>query len=706
MAAIDNYLQQIRTAVYGRDVRSAIANGIEECYNRDQNTVVNNSVTVDGLSGTSINRTAICGTASNAVAKAASIISGTFSLTRGAHVSVIFSQANTVDSPTLNINSTGAKPIYVHGARMNASNRANISGVCDFVYDTATQAWHLVGGSDVAEEVDLSGYPTKTEMQSSISQAVAGVAVDLSPYIKRADADARYASSTINPFEYRICPNTASQIPSGVQNSSGTVGTLAPSNTTMYVIYLVPVRFTPGTIYDSYITVAVGNGYRWERIGGLDIDLSPYISAEQVAQDYATIDYVDTKAEEAVTRSAVDLSPYLKRTDADTLYASAGVNSFEYTICGMSAATIPAGVENGAGTVGTLAPSASTMYTIYLVANGSTSNHQYDSYITILVGNNYQWEKLSSDEVDLTEYMTQAQVAAAYATISYVDGQIESMTEQAAANLTPYLTKEEAASTYANININPFTYHICMNASNSIPYGVVNSAGTTGTLIAGETTMYDIYLVQVRDQGGSRYDEYVTLDIGGTYTWEKLGGQDFDLTAYLTAAQIAEQYVTISLLNSRLSSYLTATEVASNYVRQSTLADYATKQYVDSQVSQAMTGGELNLDNYVTKSDAAMTYATLGGLSALDAKINNITNTPQYLLESDNIPGTEQRITFNTNGDVREIRHIKNSQNLRVDTFTFAENKITEVRTLNTGEKLTIETNTNTLVTNTTYAAA
>ena len=32
MAAIDTYLQQIRTAVYGRDVRSAIANGIEECY--------------------------------------------------------------------------------------------------------------------------------------------------------------------------------------------------------------------------------------------------------------------------------------------------------------------------------------------------------------------------------------------------------------------------------------------------------------------------------------------------------------------------------------------------------------------------------------------------------------------------------------------------------------------------------------------------
>lgn len=33
--SIDRYLNQIRTAVYGKQVRSAIADGIEECYNRD-----------------------------------------------------------------------------------------------------------------------------------------------------------------------------------------------------------------------------------------------------------------------------------------------------------------------------------------------------------------------------------------------------------------------------------------------------------------------------------------------------------------------------------------------------------------------------------------------------------------------------------------------------------------------------------------------
>ena len=32
MAAIDRYIQQIREAIYGKDVREAIASGIEQCY--------------------------------------------------------------------------------------------------------------------------------------------------------------------------------------------------------------------------------------------------------------------------------------------------------------------------------------------------------------------------------------------------------------------------------------------------------------------------------------------------------------------------------------------------------------------------------------------------------------------------------------------------------------------------------------------------
>lgn len=58
-----------------------------------------------------------CSTATTTAAKVATISSGTLTLTTGATVSVKFTYANTASSPTLNINNTGAKPIYTNGVR-------------------------------------------------------------------------------------------------------------------------------------------------------------------------------------------------------------------------------------------------------------------------------------------------------------------------------------------------------------------------------------------------------------------------------------------------------------------------------------------------------------------------------------------------------------------------------------------------------------
>lgn len=77
------------------------------------------------------------------------------------------------------------------------------------------------------------------------------------------------------------------------------------------------------------------------------------------------------------------------------------------------------------------------------------------------------------------------------------------------------------------------------------------------------------------------------------------------------------------------------------------------------------------------------------------------------LLMHDEIPNTTQTIAFNqTTGDVSTITHARGNTVIRADAFTFAEGSITEARTLNTGESLTIVTNTETLVTTVTYAAA
>ena len=60
---------------------------------------------------------ATCSTAATTAAKVATISSGTLTLATGSTVSVKFTYANTASSPTLNINSTGAKPIYTNGVR-------------------------------------------------------------------------------------------------------------------------------------------------------------------------------------------------------------------------------------------------------------------------------------------------------------------------------------------------------------------------------------------------------------------------------------------------------------------------------------------------------------------------------------------------------------------------------------------------------------
>ena len=75
-----------------------------------------------------------------------------------------------------------------------------------------------------------------------------------------------------------------------------------------------------------------------------------------------------------------------------------------------------------------------------------------------------------------------------------------------------------------------------------------------------------------------------------------------------------------------------------------------------------------------------------------------------WLLE-DEIPDTTQTYTF-SDGSVSQVAHTRNNVVIRTDAFTYGASTITEVRTLNTGESLTIVTNLTTLETTVTYSAA
>ena len=84
-------------------------------------------------------------TAAGTTAKVASCTpNSNFVLEAGARVSVLFSAANSVSSPTLNVNSTGAKTIRFRGAALSSSAHYwAANSVVDFVYDGTY--WNISG---------------------------------------------------------------------------------------------------------------------------------------------------------------------------------------------------------------------------------------------------------------------------------------------------------------------------------------------------------------------------------------------------------------------------------------------------------------------------------------------------------------------------------------------------------------------------------
>lgn len=72
-----------------------------------------------------------------------------FELFAGARVLVLFSNANTYASGslTLNVNSTGAKTVYVAGSATSTSNKClwSAGSICEFIYDGTY--WHYIGNN-------------------------------------------------------------------------------------------------------------------------------------------------------------------------------------------------------------------------------------------------------------------------------------------------------------------------------------------------------------------------------------------------------------------------------------------------------------------------------------------------------------------------------------------------------------------------------
>lgn len=140
----------------------------------------------DGVTGATVNRFGTCATAAGTAAKTVSITTGTFSLEAGATVAVKFTNANTAGTPTLNVNSSGAKNIFHKGAQITTgNNKALLKGVVNFIYD-GTQ-WHIVGAD--------STYTASTTSVGSASGWSAGSVPTLGTAIAADDITAWSAGS-------------------------------------------------------------------------------------------------------------------------------------------------------------------------------------------------------------------------------------------------------------------------------------------------------------------------------------------------------------------------------------------------------------------------------------------------------------------------------------------------------------------------------
>ena len=116
---------------------------------------------------------------------------------------------------------------------------------------------------------------------------------------------------------------------------------------------------------------------------------------------------------------------------------------------------------------------------------------------------------------------------------------------------------------------------------------------------------------------------------------------------------------------------------------------------------EGSTTGDAELADIRVGADGTI-YPNAG--EAVRTQINDVKSA--FALFQENIPGTVQTIAFDSAGNIQSVTYKENNVVVRTDVFTFAASTITEVRTLASGERLTIVTNTDTLETTTTHAAA
>ena len=400
----------------------------------------------------------------------------------------------------------------------------------------------------------IANYYTKQEVDALIANFITRTVSDLTNYYLKSEtytqAEIQQLIAAIKQFRYQ----SVAELPTA-------------SADTMGIIYLVPST-NPQTqnVKDEFITIsATDQGtttYSWEQIGSTEIDLSGYYTSQQTdaAINTALSAYSTTSQMNAAIAAAV--ASYYTKTEVDALIAdfiTKSVNDLTYyylkteTYSATEVDAIIAAIKQFQYVSVSELPtaSASTVGKIYLVpASDPQTQNVKDEYITLTTVEEgttfYNWEKIGSTSIDLSNYYTKTQTDAAINTAlaSYVTS--AQMATAIATALVSYYTKTEVDALIANfitksvddlvnyyLKSDTYTKSEVQQLISAVKQFTYQSVATLPT--ASADTMNIIYLVPSSDpQTQNVKDEYITIatteqDVT-TYSWEKIGSTDIDLS--------------------------------------------------------------------------------------------------------------------------------------------------------------------------------
>ena len=217
-------------------------------------TKLNTARTIDGVSFDGSANIVHYGSCSTAAGTAAKTVSCTgFTLASGAWIAVKFTATNTAASPTLNVNSTGAKSIMYRGSAINkaylAANRVYL-----FVYDGSN--YELVGDIDTNTTYTLSSFGiTATAAELNILDGVTASTDELNIL------DGVTATTTELNYTDGVTSNIQTQL-DGKLSTTGTAAAASKlSNTSAIGSTTQPVYFNASGVpvaCTSYANATVG----------------------------------------------------------------------------------------------------------------------------------------------------------------------------------------------------------------------------------------------------------------------------------------------------------------------------------------------------------------------------------------------------------------------------------------------------------------